>query len=77
MLVKMRTQIGGTRNGVPWPARGGLIDVPPHEAADLIAAGYAQEAESGQDAPPADPPAEVADAGDQAADVSRRRRKAG
>jgi len=41
MLVRMKTRIGGYRNGEPWPAPGGTIDVPAHEAHGLIANGYA------------------------------------
>lgn len=41
MRVQMNTQIGGYRNGEPWPLKGGTIDLPDHEAADLIANGYA------------------------------------
>lgn len=47
MLVEMTLQIGGTRDGVAWPPPGACIDVPDHEAADLIAAGYATEASKG------------------------------
>lgn len=42
MLVEMRTQITGYRNGEPWPAPGGTIDVTDGEAADLIGQGYAK-----------------------------------
>lgn len=44
MLVRMLTTIGGHRNGVEWPRRGETLDVPDHEAADLIAARYAAPA---------------------------------
>lgn len=40
----MTRHIGGYRNGEPWPAIGGTIDVGDAEAADLVAAGYATEA---------------------------------
>lgn len=55
MLVRMKRHITGTRDGVEWPAVGGEIDVPDHEAADLIAAGHAEPAdaprpEAGEDA---------------------------
>jgi hypothetical protein len=45
MRVVMNTRIGGFRNGEPWPEPGGVIDVPDHEAVDLIANGYASEAD--------------------------------
>lgn len=41
MRVRMKQGIGGYRNGEPWPPIGGTIDVPAHEANDLIVAGYA------------------------------------
>lgn len=46
MRVRMKTKIGGYRDGAEWPEPGEYIDVPAHEAADLIANGYAQEADS-------------------------------
>lgn len=59
MRVEMLTQISGTRDGQEWPRPGDAIDVPDHEAADLILAGYAKEA---ADAPTPDPvPAPVAE----------------
>lgn len=44
MLVRMKTQIGGYRNGVEWPAAGTVVEIVDHEGADLIAAGLAEEA---------------------------------
>lgn len=44
MQVRMRKHITGTRNGVEWPPVGGVVEVPDHEAADLILAGHAEEA---------------------------------
>lgn len=41
MRVIMLTKIGGFRNGEEWPDKGGVIDVPEHEARDLIQARYA------------------------------------
>lgn len=49
MQVTMRIAIGGYRNGQEWPAPGGTIDVPDHEAADLIANGYAVATEPAAD----------------------------
>jgi hypothetical protein len=46
MLIKLTTQITGTRDGVDWPAVGETIDVPDSEAADMIAAGLAVEVEA-------------------------------
>lgn len=45
MRVVMTTNIGGYRDGVPWPAPGDSIDVPDHEAVDLVVAGYARPAD--------------------------------
>lgn len=42
MLITMRRQISGTRDGVDWPAPGGTIDVPDDEAATLISLGHAE-----------------------------------
>lgn len=61
MLVQMKTQIGGYRNGEAWPAPGGLVDLPAHEAADMIANGYAEEAPDANPAVADDPVAPVDD----------------
>ncbi|HRW39291.1 MAG TPA: hypothetical protein P5254_16450 [Aquihabitans sp.] len=59
MRIVMLRHITGSRNGEPWPLKGGELDLPDHEAADLIAAGHAKEA---PDAQPLDPmPADTAD----------------
>ena len=42
MKVTMRAEISGTRNGVDWPKKGGEIDLPDQEAADMCAAGLAE-----------------------------------
>lgn len=60
MIVKMKTQIGGYRNEQPWPPAGGMIELPDHEAADMIANGYAEEA-TGEDAPRDDEPVDAVD----------------
>lgn len=44
MLVRMKTQISGTRDGEYWPPKGALIDFTDvDEAQALIAAGVAEE----------------------------------
>lgn len=43
MLVELKTQISGTRDGVDWPAAGTVVDLP--EGADLVAAGLAVPAD--------------------------------
>lgn len=43
MQVRMKTHITGNRDGVEWPAVGKVIDLPDHEATDLIAAGHAEQ----------------------------------
>lgn len=58
MRVTMSIQIGGYRNGEPWPAPGNTIDVPEAEAHDLIANNYAEATDD--QAPAADnDPADV------------------
>ena len=54
MLVRMKQYISGYRDGVPWPLKGGTVEVPDHEGADLIANGYAEEADGGDAPAPAD-----------------------
>jgi hypothetical protein len=41
MKVRLIYKLDGTRNGEPWPAIGGEIDVPVSEAINLISHGYA------------------------------------
>jgi hypothetical protein len=41
MKVRLIYRLDGTRNGQPWPAIGGEIDVPTSEAVNLISHGYA------------------------------------
>lgn len=52
MRVQMTHGIGGYRDGAPWPPVGGCIDLPDHEARDLIGAGYAVEAPTRSTRPP-------------------------
>ena len=42
MLVRMLEHIAGSRDGKPWPPRGGIIELPVQEAHALVAHGYAQ-----------------------------------
>lgn len=70
MRVTMRTTFSGYRDGEPWPEVGQSVDVPDHEAADLIANGYAKEAtnetpavEPDEATTPNDGPQTVADDG--------------
>lgn len=62
MLVRMKTNITGFRNGVEWPAVGGTLEVPDDEAASLIANGYAEEATDGSSPATADDAADDASA---------------
>jgi hypothetical protein len=41
MKVRLIYRLDGTRNGQPWPAIGGEIDLPASEAVNLISQGYA------------------------------------
>jgi len=40
--IRMKADISGSRNGQPWPRRGGTVEVPDAEGADLCAAGLAE-----------------------------------
>lgn len=40
--VRMLITVSGTRNGREWPRAGGTIDLPDHEAADLVRARLAE-----------------------------------
>lgn len=42
MKVRMKGDVSGSRNGVPWPPRGGTVDLPDDEAADLCRIGLAE-----------------------------------
>lgn len=46
MLIRMKTNITGYRNGEPWPGPGELLECSDSEAADLIANGYAAATDS-------------------------------
>lgn len=41
MRIRMTVAMSGTRNGVPWPARGEIAELPTAEAAHLVGAGIA------------------------------------
>lgn len=56
MLVTMRRQLSGSRDGVEWPAPGGTIDLPDDEAMQLIDLGHAE-------ADGVEPPADAIDRG--------------
>ena len=45
MLVRIKGDLSGTRNGARWPRRGETIDLPPAEAAELCATGMAEPVE--------------------------------
>ncbi|TDO52623.1 hypothetical protein EV643_102462 [Kribbella sp. VKM Ac-2527] len=42
MKVRMLEQVTGTRNGVAWPAPGGVVDLPDGEARKLLEQGRAE-----------------------------------
>ena len=44
--VKLNVTITGTRNGLDWPPRGGVITLPVSEAFDMIFAGMAEMVDS-------------------------------
>jgi len=39
--VRLLVDVQGLRNGVPWPARGAVVDLPDAEAADMVRSGMA------------------------------------
>lgn len=41
MLVRLLVGMSGTRDGVPWPPRGSVMDLPDKEAADYCKSGLA------------------------------------
>ncbi|WP_326808174.1 hypothetical protein OHB04_22815 [Streptomyces sp. NBC_01775] len=56
MRVRMRAELSGTRDGLPWPQKGQTVELPDEEAAHLVAAGLA-ESESGPEVEEATAPA--------------------
>jgi hypothetical protein len=41
MRIQLIIRVDGMRNGQPWPAPGGIIDLPNSEAINMISHGYA------------------------------------
>lgn len=39
MRVRLAVELSGTRNGVPWPRRGSIVELPEGEALDMLRAG--------------------------------------
>lgn len=62
MLVTMRYQISGSRDGEDWPAPGETIDLPDDEAAELVATGMAVAGKEAAAETATDGPAETAEA---------------
>lgn len=50
MRVRMKVTISGTRDGKPWPEKGGVVDLPDDEAEQMVASGLATTDDKG-DAP--------------------------
>jgi hypothetical protein len=48
--IRMRVDISGTRNGVEWPPRGSVIDLPDEEAAAYCERGMAEPVTEFKDA---------------------------
>ncbi|MGW0993528.1 hypothetical protein ACWD5V_09495 [Streptomyces sp. NPDC002523] len=42
MKIRMKTAVSGSRNGQPWPPRGGTLELPDGEGAALCASGLAE-----------------------------------
>lgn len=57
MRVCMKVTVSGTRDGEPWPAKGGIVDLPDDEAKQLLAAGMAVEPAAESDVEEATAPA--------------------
>ncbi|MFF4347535.1 hypothetical protein [Streptomyces sp. NPDC001530] len=49
MKVRMKLQISGTRDGQEWPAKGGEVDLPDDEGAQLCASGLAEPLADGNE----------------------------
>jgi hypothetical protein len=45
MRVKLSVQLSGTRDGVPWPPIGSVVDLPDDEARDMLTSGVAKALE--------------------------------
>ncbi|WP_426404222.1 hypothetical protein ACN9M0_24795 [Streptomyces sp. R-07] len=73
MRVQMRVKVSGTRDGVEWPDRGGVVDLPEEEAAQLVHARLAEPA--GDERVPVEESATPADDTEKAV-VARRRGQA-
>lgn len=43
MKVKLAMSLSGSRDGVPWPERGSVVDLPDGEARDMLASGVVVE----------------------------------
>jgi hypothetical protein len=72
MRVRMKTDVSGARDGEPWPPRGGTIELPDDEAAQLCASGMAEpvaEHKAAEKAVPADD-AEKRDSTSKSSEVS-------
>lgn len=48
MQVRMKVKISGTRDGVEWPDRGEIVDLPDGEAVALLAQGSAEPVGEGE-----------------------------
>jgi hypothetical protein len=73
MDVVMQHQVSGTRDGVPWPPRGGVMSLPEDEAVILIAQGSAKPVGEVADEPET---AEAPPVGEVADEPKRPRRRA-
>lgn len=54
MRIRMKVSVSGTRNGEPWPAKGGTVELPQDEAKNLVAIGLAVEADDEESGEPAE-----------------------
>lgn len=74
MRVRMKVTISGTRDGKPWPERGGTVDLPDDEAKQMVAAGLAED-DNDEDQAQAETPVEETAANPAQPETATPRRK--
>lgn len=55
MKVRMKVFVSGSRNDKPWPAIGGVIDLPDSEAEHLVHVGMAEPVPEPESEPESEP----------------------
>jgi hypothetical protein len=73
MRVRLAVEMSGTRNGVPWPKRGTVVELPDDEAQDMLRAGTARAlSESDEPDTAVHVPADVSEAAEKFIPVTAR-----